>query len=172
MMKCRIIKIHNVQYLMEIITYDPSIYTVDHPNGAHSAVSSESDCRSRGHKFDHRLVPYFHGDWLWNNFYGHAPSTNSRRAVVSYKQNYVHEVLVNCFNLLSQACPGKTVVRWIDRLDMTIAFDWDLKPQTKQTMDHPDLTVSNFMGNTIGPKRVKGGFAQRWLVLHVIHRSI
>ena len=24
------------------------------------------------------------------------------------------------------------------------------------TMDHPDLTVSNFMGNSIGPKGVKG----------------
>ena len=24
------------------------------------------------------------------------------------------------------------------------------------TMDHPDLTVSNFMENSIGPKRVKG----------------
>ena len=33
----------------------------------------ESDCRSRGHKFDPSLVPYFHGDWSWNNFYGHLP---------------------------------------------------------------------------------------------------
>ena len=33
----------------------------------------ESDCRSRGRKFDPGPVPYFHGDWLWNNFYGHSP---------------------------------------------------------------------------------------------------
>ena len=26
----------------------------------------------------------------------HLPSTDSRRVVVSYKQKYVHEVLVNC----------------------------------------------------------------------------
>ena len=32
----------------------------------------ESDCRSRGHEFDPGPVPYFRGDWLWNNFYGHC----------------------------------------------------------------------------------------------------
>ena len=36
------------------------------------------------------------------------PSTDSRRVVVSYKQKYVHKVLVNRF---SQACGGKSVVR-------------------------------------------------------------
>ena len=30
--------------------------------GPHSAVSSVSDCRSRGHKFDPGQVPYFRGD--------------------------------------------------------------------------------------------------------------
>ena len=34
---------------------------------------------------------------------------HSRRVVVSYKQKYVHEVLVNC--LLSGVCPRKSVVR-------------------------------------------------------------
>ena len=33
------------------------------------------------------------------------PSADSRRIVVSYERNYVHKVLVNCFN--SQAYPGK-----------------------------------------------------------------
>ena len=33
----------------------------------------ESDCRSRGHKFDSGPVPYFRGDWSWNNFYGRSP---------------------------------------------------------------------------------------------------
>ena len=28
----------------------------------HSTVGSESDCRSRGHKFDPGPVPYFHGN--------------------------------------------------------------------------------------------------------------
>ena len=32
---------------------------------------------------------------------------------------------------LSQACPGKSVVRSTDRLDMTLAVDWDVKNQTK-----------------------------------------
>ena len=32
-----------------------------------------SDCRSRGRKFDPGPVPYFRGDWSWNDFYGHSP---------------------------------------------------------------------------------------------------
>ena len=32
-----------------------------------------SDCRSRGREFDPGPVPYFRGDWSWNNFYGHSP---------------------------------------------------------------------------------------------------
>ena len=39
------------------------------------------------------------------------------------ERKYAHEI--------SQACPGKSVVRLTDRLDMTIAVDWDVKPQTK-----------------------------------------
>ena len=33
----------------------------------------ESDCRSRGPEFDPGPVPYFCGDWSWNNFYNHSP---------------------------------------------------------------------------------------------------
>ena len=32
-----------------------------------------SDCRSRGRKFDPGTVPYFRGDWSWNDFYSHSP---------------------------------------------------------------------------------------------------
>ena len=39
------------------------------------------------------------------------------------------------------ACPGKdtSAVRLINRLDMTIAVDWDVKPNTKQNakLDSP-----------------------------------
>ena len=35
---------------------------------------------------------------------------------------------------LTEACPGKSVVRLTDSLDMTIAVDWDVKPQTKQKL--------------------------------------
>ena len=51
-------------------------------------------------------------------FYGHSPSADSRRAVDSYKQKYVHQALLR-----------KSVT---DRLNMTIAVDWDVKPQNKQ----------------------------------------
>ena len=37
----------------------------------------------------------FSGDWAWNIFYSHSPSSiDSRRAVVSYWPKYVHKVLV------------------------------------------------------------------------------
>ena len=98
----------------------------------HSAVSNVSDCRyvsnckSRGHNFDPSQVPYFLCDWSWNNFFGR--SADSRRVVVSYKRKYVHKVLVNRLVKLAQE---KSVVRWTDWPDMTIAVDWDAKHQTK-----------------------------------------
>ena len=47
-----------------------------------------------------------------------SPSAFSRRAVVSYWRKYVHEVLVNRLGGLS--LPRKSVVRLIDRPDMTL----------------------------------------------------
>ena len=36
-------------------------------------LATESSFRSRGCDFYPGLVPYLHGDWLWNNFYCHSP---------------------------------------------------------------------------------------------------
>ena len=47
-----------------------------------------------------------------------SPSAFSRRAVVSYWQKYVHEVLVNCLGGLS--LPRKSVVRLTDHPNMTL----------------------------------------------------
>ena len=55
--------------------------------------------------------------------------TDSRRAGVSHKGKFVHRGLVNH---LVKACTGKNVVSLTDRLNMVIAVDWDVKPQTKQ----------------------------------------
>ena len=41
----------------------------------------------------------------------------------------MHKVLVNCLVKLAH---GKSVVGRFDHLNMTIAVDWDVKPQTKQ----------------------------------------
>ena len=62
-------------------------------------------------------------------------SADSRRAVVSYKWKYVHEVLVNRSVKLAKE---KCVVRWTDRPGMTIAVDWDLKYQTRHTSGQSD----------------------------------
>ena len=44
-----------------------------------SGYRSVSDCRSRGCEFDPGPVPYFRGDWSWNDFYGDIllPSADS-----------------------------------------------------------------------------------------------
>ena len=57
-------------------------------------------------------------------------SPDSRKIVVSYKRKYVHEVFV--YHLVKLAAE-KSVVRWTDRPEMTIAIDWDVKHQIKQT---------------------------------------
>ena len=46
-----------------------------------------------------------------------------------HKRKYVHELLVNCLFKLAQ----EKVVRWTDLHAMTIAVDWDVKQQNKQT---------------------------------------
>ena len=55
------------------------------------------------------------------------PSAVSRM-VVSYKQKYVHKVLVNFFGQAQET----SVVRLTDHPNMIIAVDWDIKSQTKQ----------------------------------------
>ena len=70
----------------------------------------------------------------------------SRRAVVSYWQKYVHEVLVNRLGGIS--LPRKSVVRLTDRPDMTL----DVYRGRKTTMqlllfqgEKPDITYSQKM---------------------------
>ena len=50
----------------------------------------------------------------------------------------------------SQACPEKSVIRLKHHLYLTIAVDWDVKPQTKQNdwtvnvdADHPEHGQGN-----------------------------
>ena len=65
------------------------------------------------------------------------PLIYSRLVLVIYKQKYVHELLVNCLSKLVQE------IVWLGELTvgppMTIAVDWDVKQQNKQT------TLSNFL---------------------------
>ena len=73
--------------------------------GHRSTVGSLSDSRARGPGFD-----------TWS---GHILAADSRRAVVSYWQKYVQEVLVNCLGGLSLSRKG--VVRLTDCPNMTTA---------------------------------------------------
>ena len=41
--------------------------------GNMSGYRCVSDCRCRGGGFDPGSVPFFRGDWSWNDFYGHSP---------------------------------------------------------------------------------------------------
>ena len=71
------IRIHNMySYLNFSMSFHLCFYFVTGPRSAVGNVSGnrcESDCRSRGREFDPGPVPYFRGDWSWNNFYGHSP---------------------------------------------------------------------------------------------------
>ena len=82
-------------------------------------VSGKSNCRSRGREFDPSLVPYFCGDWSWNNFYGHSPPFRW----------IIQEGLLS---VTSKSMCRKSVVRWTDCPAMTIAVDLRRKA-TKQT---------------------------------------
>ena len=69
----------------------------------------ESDWRSRGREFDPGPVPYFRGDWLWNNFYGHSPPfrwiIQEALLSVSSERMYTKYWLTACSSL-----PRKSVV--------------------------------------------------------------
>ena len=68
-----------------------------------------------------------------------SPFTFSRRAVVSYWQKYVHEVLVNRLGGLS--LPRKSVVRLTDRPDMTLDVYRGRKTTIQPTNQPSDLTM-------------------------------
>ena len=63
-----------------------------------------------------------------------SPSTDSRRAVVSYWRKYVHEVLVNRLGSLS--LPRKSVVRLTDSPDMTLDVYRGSKTTTQQQQQY------------------------------------
>ena len=115
-------------YCSQFISY--AFWLKFHENGPRSAVDSVSgyrcvsDCRSRGREFDPGPVPYFRGDWSWNDFYGHSPPFRW----------FIQEGLlsVTSESMCTKYCPGKSVVRWTDRPAMTIAVDLGRKA-TKQT---------------------------------------
>ena len=90
-----------------------------------------SDCRTRGGEFDPGPVPYFRGDWSWNNFYGHSPLfrwfIQEGLLSVTSESMCTNYWLTTCSSL-----PRKSVVRWTDRPAMTIAVDLGCKA-TKQT---------------------------------------
>ena len=54
-----------------------------------------------------------------------SPSADSRKAVVSFWQKYVHKVLVNHLGGLS--LPRKSVVRLTDHPNMILVFTMDVK---------------------------------------------
>ena len=74
-----------------------------------------------------------------NSISGLSPSAFSRRAVVSYLRKYVHEVLVNRLEGLSQ--PRKSMDRLTDRPDMTLVVDRGRKTTIQQQVFSP-YTIS------------------------------
>ena len=93
------------------------------------AVRNVSACmqRSRGASLIPRPVPSFRGDWSWNNFYSH------NLLLLLIQEGFLPSSLL-CYQLQGKVCAqstgkplAKSMVRWADRPDMTIAVDWDVK---------------------------------------------
>ena len=87
--------------------------------------------QSRGRAFDPGLVPYFCGDWLWNNLYGHSAPFhwfNQEGLLSVTSEKYVHELLVNrLFKLAEEKV-------WLG--EMTVPHDhscWLGRKTTNQT---------------------------------------
>ena len=89
-----------------------------------------------------------------------SPSTDSRRASVSYWQKYVNEVIVKCLGGLS--LPRKSLVWLTNRPDMTLAvYRGCIKATTTNAMnrntivDSQNYVQSNFNGsNTFGTMKI------------------
>ena len=83
------------------------------------------------------------GSWVRYPVWPHtfvSPSADSRGAVVSYWQKYVHEVLANRLGGLS--LPRKSVVRLTDRPDMTLDVYCDVKQQYNNNNLYASVAMS------------------------------
>ena len=76
-----------------------------------------------------------------------SPSPDSRGAVVSYWQKYVHKVLVNRLGGLS--LPRKSVVRLTDRPNMTLDVYRGRKTTTQQQQQQ--LVIFSFTPKVCNP---------------------
>ena len=105
-----------------------------------SAVGNLYDCKSRGLQFQSWPHTFREIDHEIISRAILLPSADSRRVFVSYKRNYVHEVLVNHLVKLAQE---KCVVRWTDCPNRTIVVEWDIKLQTKQNKTSDSNLLAN-----------------------------
>ena len=85
------------------------------------------DCGSRGRELDPGPVPYFRGDWSWNNFYGHSPPF--RWLIQGWLLSVTSKVCTrDCSSLARKKCG---YVNWAS--PMTIAVDQGVNQQHKKT---------------------------------------
>ena len=82
-------------------------------------------------------VPYFCGDWSWNNFYGHSPPFHwiIQEGLLSVTSESM------CTKYWLTACsslPRKSVARWTDHPAITITVDLGRKA-AKQTIFFMDV---------------------------------
>ena len=80
-----------------------------------------------------------------------SPSADSRGAVASYWQKYVHQVLVNALGGLS--LPRKSAARLTDRADITLDVYHGRKTTTQQQLTHYLWVDRDFSsaGDPFGP---------------------
>ena len=89
---------------------------------------SESDCLSR--VVGSAAAPYFCGDWSWNHEI--FSTVIIPLPLIQVLWSITNERMCTKYSSLSLS--RKKVVSFNDRLNMIIAVDWRVKPQTKQNL--------------------------------------
>ena len=132
------LSIHKTFYFERFIRVQELIAGPCSAVGNVSGYRCVSDCRSRGREFDPGPVPYFRGDWSWNDFYGHSPPF--RWCIQEGLLSVTSESM--CTNCWLTACSSlsrkKSVVRWTDRPAMTIAVDLGRKASKPTNQSRTD----------------------------------
>ena len=139
------------------------------PRSAVDSVSGnrcESDCRSRGREFNPGLVPYFHDDWSWNNFYIHSPPfpwiIQEQLLSVTSKSKCTKYWLTAC-----PSCPRKNVVSWTDRPAVTIVVDLGRKATNLE-----DLKVLRRSPDVFNNVKIGQGHLPLILIKHILFYHI
>ena len=105
----------------------------------HALISAHHRCFCR--TFHTQIIPFYISNFQTLFSWASLTKRLTILYAYNYKPKYFHKVLVNRLVKLAQ----KSLVRLTDCLNMTIAVDWDIKPQTKLDLcQETNITIAVF----------------------------